>query len=480
MSTTMSPEDVILDQVHRYAAEVRAHLADLSPEQVDDLTDGLEADLAEALADMPGALRPREAGSEVPDGGATSFLDVAARFGPAAAYAAELRSAAGLDPAAPGPRPRIGVRGRLLVLGGIFESGWKSLWAPVTSTPQWAAFREFAAVLLPVWWVLRAWVVVLVLHAWFGFSTGFGLVPREPFWRLLLLAAIVVSVQWGRGRWLRWRAVHTLRKVVNVVAVVVAVPLLLGAAFGASNGLTGWGGYDDGGSYSHGHEIGYGAGYEAAQRDGMSQVSTGSGDGGVFVDGSQVSNLFVYDASGRALQDVQIFDDRGRPVRTITGEGTTQAWTLPDFEQGWYFQPSFSTDGRERWNVYPLRGLPDDAVEWDGSERPVPLEGEQPRSMPSPFLQAQPLLVPSTGGGGQAATPGTSPGTAPDATPGTAPDPAAPEVQASPEAPAGGETPVDQPVEGTAAPSGRGPGAPAPATARPVLEASTGAASSGG
>ncbi|MGW6003945.1 hypothetical protein ACWFNS_04105 [Oerskovia enterophila] len=468
MSTTMSPEDVILDQVHRYAADVRAHLADLSPEQVDDLTDGLEADLAEALADMPGALRPAPGGNEVPDGGATSFLDVTARFGPAAEYAAELRSAAGLDPAAPGPRPRIGVRGRLLVLGGIFESGWKSLWAPVTSTSQWAAFREFAAVLLPVWWVLRAWVVVLVLHAWFGISNDLQLVPQVPFWRLLLLAAIVVSVQWGRGRWVRWRAVHTLRKVVNVVAVVVAVPFFVSAAFGANTQLNGLH-TEPAGSYRDGYQDGLG------ERDpgyGTSDVSTGSGTGGVFVDGSQVSNLFVYDASGRALQDVQIFDDRGRPVRTITGEGTTQAWTLPDVEQGWYFQPSFSTDGRERWNVYPLRGLPDDAVEWDGSERPVPLEGEQPRSMPSPFLQAQPLLVPSTGGGGQAATPGTSPD--------VAPDPSAPGAPASPEAPVGGETPVDQPVEGTTAPSGRGPGVPFPVTARPVLEASTGAASSGG
>lgn len=106
MSTTLSPEAVILDQVRRYAAEVRAHLADLSPEQVDDLTDGLEADLAEALADMPGALRPLPEGGDLPDGGATTLLDVAARFGPAAGYAAELRSAAGLDPAAPGPRPR--------------------------------------------------------------------------------------------------------------------------------------------------------------------------------------------------------------------------------------------------------------------------------------------------------------------------------------------------------------------------------------
>ncbi|MBD7949708.1 hypothetical protein [Oerskovia rustica] len=201
-------------------------------------------------------------------------------------------------------------------------------------------------------------------------------------------------------------------------------------------------------------------------------MSAGGSGSGVFVDGSPVSNLFVYDASGRALQDVQIFDDQGRPVRTITAEGATQPWTLPDVEQGWYFQPSFSTDGRERWNVYPLRGLPEDAVEWDGSERPVPLEGEQPRSMPSPFLQAQPLLVPSTTGG----TPAPAPDAAPDA--GTAP--AGPGAPTTPQAPTGDEPPADQAVDGTTAPSARVPGTPSPATATPVLEASTGAAPSGG
>ena len=464
MSTTLSPEAVILDQVRRYAADVRAHLADLSPEQVDDLTDGLEADLAEALADMPGALRPLPEGGDLPDGGATTLLDVTARFGPAARYAAELRSAAGLDPAAPGPRPRRSLGDRLAADGKRFVSEWRSLWAPVTSSPQWAAFLEFAAVLRPVWWVLRAWVVVLVLYGWFNMPQYFELVPRAPFWRILLVLAVVVSVQWGRGRWLRWRGMQLLRKTVNVLAVLVAVPVAVQAMVGASGELNGLP-TGSSGSYDQGYQQGVS---DASNSYGASGVSTGGAGSGVFVDGSPVSNLFVYDASGRALQDVQIFDDQGRPVRTITTEGAAQPWTLPDFEQGWYFQPSFSTDGRERWNVYPLRGLPEGAVEWDGSERPVPLEGEQPRSMPSPFLQAQPLLVPSTGGGTQAP--------APDA--GTAPaDPGAP---ATPQAPTGGEAPGDQPAEGTTAPSARTPAAPSPATATPVLEASTGAAPSGG
>jgi hypothetical protein len=477
MSTTMSPEAVILDQVRRYAADVRSHLADLSPEQIEDLTDGLEADLAEALADMPGALRPA---ATVPDDGATALLDVAARFGPAAEYAAELRSSAGLDPASPvmsaGRRPRIGLRGWLSVVGGIFESGWKSLWAPVTSTAQWAAFTEFAAVLKPAWWVLRAWIVVLVLYTGFHRPQGFELVPQQTYWRLFLIVAIVVSVQWGRDRWLRWPAVRALRKVVNVAAVAVAVPVAASALVGMNAELNGLGA---------GTRDSYQQGYDAGVRDSASGVfdasgvSTGNGDSGVFVDGSPVSNLFVFDASGRALQDVQIFDDQGRPVRTVTAEGAAQAWVLPDFEKGWYFQPSLSADGRERWNVYPLRGLPEDAVEWDGAERPVPLEGERPRSLPSPFLQAQPLLVPSTGGVALGpVTDGAVP-TSPDA-PATPKSPEGPGADESPEAPAAGEPPADPSVEGTTAPSARTHGGASPAPAGPVLEASTGVTSSGG
>ncbi|RMI02417.1 HAAS signaling domain-containing protein, partial [Cellulomonas triticagri] len=76
-----------------YAAEVRTHLADLPQDQVDDLTDGLEADLADALADPTG--RP----ADMPPG-------LTARFGAPAEYARELRAAAGL----PDPGPQVPVR----------------------------------------------------------------------------------------------------------------------------------------------------------------------------------------------------------------------------------------------------------------------------------------------------------------------------------------------------------------------------------
>ncbi len=68
-------------EVAAFVAAVRRALDDLTPDEIDDLTGGLEADLDDALT----------------DGGATSGIE---RFGSPADYAAELRSAAGLPPRA--------------------------------------------------------------------------------------------------------------------------------------------------------------------------------------------------------------------------------------------------------------------------------------------------------------------------------------------------------------------------------------------
>ena len=73
----------VLD-VAGYAAAVRRGLVDLGPELVEDLTDDLEADLAEALADERHVAHGR------------GLLE---QFGPPEDYAAELRAAAGLAPA---------------------------------------------------------------------------------------------------------------------------------------------------------------------------------------------------------------------------------------------------------------------------------------------------------------------------------------------------------------------------------------------
>ena len=75
--------------VHEYVERVRAALADLPPEDLDELTGGLEADL-------------REQAGELPPG-----PDLAAAFGAPTAYA-ELRAAAGLPgPTGPGTLPKV-------------------------------------------------------------------------------------------------------------------------------------------------------------------------------------------------------------------------------------------------------------------------------------------------------------------------------------------------------------------------------------
>lgn len=67
-------------EVTRFVAAVREALQDLAPDEVDELTGGLEADLDDALAD--------------------DSVGGIERFGSPEGYAAELRSAAGLPPRA--------------------------------------------------------------------------------------------------------------------------------------------------------------------------------------------------------------------------------------------------------------------------------------------------------------------------------------------------------------------------------------------
>ena len=107
---------VELVDVAGYAAAVRRALAGLGPEQVEDLTDGLEADLAEALADEAVAGRG---------------ADPVTRFGTPEEYAAELGAAAGLVPVPTAPgrrrrrprRPGPGARGPSSRRGGGARSG---------------------------------------------------------------------------------------------------------------------------------------------------------------------------------------------------------------------------------------------------------------------------------------------------------------------------------------------------------------------
>ena len=87
MSTLIRSEAVSF-----YAARVRAELAGVDPEVLEDLTDGLEADLTEALLDaVPAGEEPVAYLTDL----AVDVLDD--RFGTPAEYAAELAQAAEVE-----------------------------------------------------------------------------------------------------------------------------------------------------------------------------------------------------------------------------------------------------------------------------------------------------------------------------------------------------------------------------------------------
>lgn len=339
-----------------YAAEVRRSLVDLGPETVDDLTDDLEADLADAMADERHVAHGR------------GLLE---QFGPPEEYAAELRSAAGLAPA------RVAhARGWSRLFPDPVEDAQRlGRWAlrRARALSWWAPAEAFLVALRPAWWLVRGWI---------GFEVAVYLVnggrlrflPTEPLAWAVLGACILLSVQWGRGAWFQPRSVSWVGVLGNAVAVVLLLPMLVTVQDQASQKEAVYNSWASG-SWSGG---------------GTQTVYQDKAVDGVVVDGIQVSNLFAYDAEGNPLSDVQIYDDRGRPVRTTYDNGSNPYW-FPEGTEPWSFVSRTDADGRNRWNVYPLQGAPTSAFTYDDSGLQVLPAGTSPSTPPWPFAKAPAL-----------------------------------------------------------------------------------------
>ena len=107
--------------VEAYLGALRAELSDLAAEEREDLLSEVEPSLLEAAGD----------GDD----------PIAARLGPAADFAADLRASAGLPPAPRAPAPRPGLRAAL---------------AELADSPRVLRVRATAAELAPLWWAVRA------------------------------------------------------------------------------------------------------------------------------------------------------------------------------------------------------------------------------------------------------------------------------------------------------------------------------------
>ncbi|MEV4757439.1 hypothetical protein AB0J86_20300 [Micromonospora sp. NPDC049559] len=251
-SRIMSPRE---QEVAHYVERVRAALADLPPRVRDELLEDLPEHLTEVAAEADGALTER--------------------LGPPEAYAAELRAAAGVAATrtAPTVDQRVAtavvtVRRRLREIDGRL--------GPVIG---YARASDFLRLLRPAWWVLRGYLVAMVLAVFL--SSQVGVLPRlgdSLVGGAMLLAGTVTGSIWlGRRSpgYRRWQK----------VALNVAAALLVLFGLGSLVDL----------DRSAGGRM-----YEPAAIDNAY---------------SNVQDVYVYDRQGRLLRDVRLFDQNGQPIR---------------------------------------------------------------------------------------------------------------------------------------------------------------------
>ncbi|TXR56428.1 hypothetical protein [Quadrisphaera setariae] len=299
MSTTLPLPAPGLDpaaEARGYSAAVRAELADLPVEVVEELTGGLEADLAELAAET-----------------STPLLD---RLGSPRSYADELRAAAGLaGRTGEAPAARGSLWGAPLAEA---RRDARRLKDHLSARPWWPGALERAVQLRPAWWVLRGalggWLCAAVLG-------GRGLLGL-----LVVLAAVAASVEVGRRPWgEHWQRVALASA--NALAIIVLPFALVAVASGPTT------------------EYVYPTADSGQVFDGTGEMSQG-----VWSDGQVVTNIYPYDAQGRPLTGVQLLDDYGRPLVTSTGDESD--WSGAEASP---LVPSVAVDGALRWNAYPLR-----------------------------------------------------------------------------------------------------------------------------
>ncbi len=302
---------VVPNEVATYLAAVREALSDLGSEERDDLLVEVEASLVETAGEDD---RP-----------------IAARLGPAAEFAAELRASAGLPPAAAAPVAAALQPG---VLAAVRATA-----AQVATDARVRAAGRTMAELAPIWWVVRAYVAVVLLGGLFGshWSTDHPAIPRignGGFTALVLLAAVAGSVALGLGERRRRQAGRPPGRAdggrgrrralvaVNLVLAVAALPagVHLLRARGTVNVIP--------------SSLVFPAKPFAPPTPLRGKVLGSLGP---------VTNIYPYTRDGRLLHDVLLFDQNGQPLSVMPGDTdpTRRVLTGPG--------------GVRIFNSYPLR-----------------------------------------------------------------------------------------------------------------------------
>lgn len=249
------PDSKQANDVTTYAAAVRAALAPLPESERESLLEDLEDHLAEVASE-----------SDVP---------LQERLGKPEDYAAELRLA------------YVGAEGST-TRRRLFRDTFRSLIAPVIGTKSYRAVRAMLPELRPGWWVLRAYLAVLVLA--FIFRGGHNLRPiPNPFSSFGLVqilataAAIVISVRIGRRGAPARTGVRWAGMAVNVAIALLTVPVL--ASMSTNN------------PYS----VVY-----------SSDPYSSAIAAGYYYPG--FTNIYPYSKDGKPLKDVLLYDQNGKPL----------------------------------------------------------------------------------------------------------------------------------------------------------------------
>jgi hypothetical protein len=321
----MNTADTVSPAIREFATAVRAALDDLSAEEVEDLTDGLEADLSE---------QARDAGDEFAPGDPV-------------AYSEELRTSAGLGPRT--ERRQFQPIARLKRLG-------EDATTRARSTAVGSALLDFALALRPAWWLLRAWVL---FHLVAGIVAPWNrpALPQSLLSWLALLGLVVVSVQWGRGRWLGLPALPVLKVIASILAVI-ALPAITSTL-----------------SYNANH-----------------QADEYSSPQGLTMHGQEVRNIFAYDADGEPLENVQLFTQDGDPLITAWDADNRVEYVGQDERGNELNIIPNPRAGKSGWGVYPLFQVKTDDLDLSSGNGAL-FDGSDVIEPMLPFERARPLAA---------------------------------------------------------------------------------------
>ena len=343
MNTTDLP---VRPDVTAFVARVRELLADLPEEDRLELTEGLEADLTDQVAESGGGA-----------------------LGDPEAYARELRTAAGFDPVA---------RRRLRPAVGVPVSerldAVRAWWDAQVARPRVGPVWSVVAALRPVWWFLRAWIAAVpICIAVPGYQVwGFTWLPgvANELGLAILAVCVVLSTLVGMGRlWPGASSPGARGPVARVTLLALNVLALCLIPLAEQK-------YQD-------------AEWAQVREYGFADTSWVEGEG-VVNRGRQVCNIAAYDADGQPLVGVQLFDQAGRPldVRCYGQQDRTVPWVLGDVS---------------RWNVFPLgerarpARTPERRADLDGAAFPTPDRGTTP-AVTNPLAPAEAEAEPTRRG----------------------------------------------------------------------------------